>query len=93
MLCAYRQVKCLWNLGVQLRNPTTTRGADYAQHITASPPGFENPAASLGRPCVVGFCPLSVIESKIPRILKIEFTKKPKFFVLKHVYVTFIIKI
>ena len=30
-------------------NPITTRGggADYAQHITASPPGFENPAASL----------------------------------------------
>ena len=30
-------------------NPITTRGADYAQHITASPPGFENPAASLLR--------------------------------------------
>jgi len=28
-------------------NPITTRGADYAQHITASPSGFENPAASL----------------------------------------------
>ena len=28
-------------------NPITTRGADYALHITASPPGFENPAASL----------------------------------------------
>ena len=28
-------------------NPITTRGADYAQHITASPPGFENPAAAL----------------------------------------------
>ena len=27
--------------------PITTRGADYAHHITASPPGFENPAASL----------------------------------------------
>ena len=27
-------------------NPITTRGADYAHHITASPPGFENPAAS-----------------------------------------------
>jgi len=24
-----------------------TRGADYAHHITASPIGFENPAASL----------------------------------------------
>ena len=30
-----------------LVNPITTRGADYAHHITASPPGFENPAASL----------------------------------------------
>ena len=30
-------------------NPTTTRGADYAQHIIASPPGFENPGASLLR--------------------------------------------
>ena len=28
-------------------NPITTRGADYAQYITASPPGFENPAAAL----------------------------------------------
>ena len=28
-------------------NPITTRGADYAHHITASPPGFETPAASL----------------------------------------------
>ena len=28
-------------------NPITTRGADYAHHITASPPGFENPAESL----------------------------------------------
>ena len=28
-------------------NPITTRGADYADHITASPPGFENPEASL----------------------------------------------
>ena len=28
-------------------NPITTRGADHALHITASPPGFENPAASL----------------------------------------------
>ena len=28
-------------------NPITTRRADYALHITASPPGFENPAASL----------------------------------------------
>ena len=28
-------------------NPITTRDADYTHHITASPPGFENPAASL----------------------------------------------
>ena len=28
-------------------NPIKTRGADYAHHITASPPGFENPAAAL----------------------------------------------
>ena len=28
-------------------NPFTIRGADYAHHITASPPGIENPAASL----------------------------------------------
>jgi len=28
-------------------NPITTRGADFAHHITASPNGFENPAASL----------------------------------------------
>ena len=27
--------------------PITTRREDYAHHITASPPGFENPAASL----------------------------------------------
>ena len=28
-------------------NPITTKGADYAHHITVSPPGFKNPAASL----------------------------------------------
>ena len=28
-------------------NPIQTRGTYYAHHITASPPGFENPAASL----------------------------------------------
>ena len=28
-------------------NPITTKGADYAHHITASTPGFENPAAYL----------------------------------------------
>ena len=30
-----------------LVNPITTRGADYAHHIPASPAGFENPLASL----------------------------------------------
>ena len=30
-----------------LVNPITTREADYTHHITASPPKFENPAASL----------------------------------------------
>ena len=28
-------------------NPITTGVADYAHHITASPPGIENPAAAL----------------------------------------------
>ena len=28
-------------------NPITTRGADYAHHIPASPPGIENPATPL----------------------------------------------
>ena len=28
-------------------NPITTRGADQAHNITASPSGIENPAASL----------------------------------------------
>ena len=28
-------------------NPITTRGEDYAHHITSRTPGFENPAASL----------------------------------------------
>ena len=30
-----------------LVNPIPSRGADYAHHITACPPGFENLAASL----------------------------------------------
>ena len=34
------------NLGVQL-TLLQPGGADYAHHITASPPGFENPVASL----------------------------------------------
>ena len=33
-------------------NPITTRGADYAHHITASPPGLEIPAASLHIVCM-----------------------------------------
>ena len=28
-------------------HPITTTGADFAHHITASPPRFENPVASL----------------------------------------------
>ena len=32
-------------------NPITTRGADDAHHVNASPPGFENPAASLYGDC------------------------------------------
>ena len=32
---------------IKAKNPITTRGADYAHHITASPPGSENPAAAL----------------------------------------------
>ena len=36
------------NLGVQLTLlQSRGGGADYAHHITASPPGFENPVASL----------------------------------------------
>ena len=36
-------------------NPITTRGADYAHHITASPPRFENPAASLSHACTMQY--------------------------------------
>ena len=35
------------NLGVQLTLFQPGGGADYAHHITACPPGFENLAASL----------------------------------------------
>ena len=35
-----------WEFGSSV-NPITTKGADYAHHITTSPPGFENPAAAL----------------------------------------------
>ena len=31
----------------ELSYPIATRGADYAHHITASPPEFENPTAAL----------------------------------------------
>ena len=34
-------------------NPITIRGADHAHHITASPPGIENPAASLFMYCAL----------------------------------------
>ena len=34
-------------------NPITTRGADYAQRITASSPGFENLAAALLSPHLI----------------------------------------
>ena len=45
-------------------------GADYAHHITASPPGFQNPAAAL---------PYVMFESKKKNQIFIEFldgTKK-----------------
>jgi hypothetical protein len=35
-------------------NPITTRGADYAYHITANPRGFENPVASLRGTSILG---------------------------------------
>ena len=38
-------------MGVQL-TLLQPGGADYAHHITASPPGFENPAASLLCICI-----------------------------------------
>ena len=44
-------------------NPITTRGADYAQRITASPPGFENLAASLN-------IEMSIILVKSARLCK-----------------------
>ena len=37
-------------------NPITTRGADYAQRITPSPPGFENLAAALSH--------ISILENR-----------------------------
>ena len=49
-------------------NPIITRGADFAHHITAFPPGFENLAASLQS------CDLSILFIKkmciLPRFLK-----------------------
>ena len=44
-------------------NPITTRGADYDHHITASPPGFEIPAASLN--FVISLVPYLVICKSI----------------------------
>ena len=37
-------------------NPITTRGADYAHHITASPPRFEISAASLRYVGILQMC-------------------------------------
>jgi hypothetical protein len=42
-------------------NPITTRGADYTDHITDSPPGFENPAASQK----YGFCTEVILAKSI----------------------------
>ena len=46
-------------------NHFTTKGADYALQITASPPGFENPAASL---------PYNTLN--VPKIVKLCSSKK-----------------
>ena len=46
------------NFGVQLTLLQPGGGADYAHHITASPPGFENPAASL------------FLHKKVPKMLR-----------------------
>ena len=43
-------------------NPITTRGADYAHHITASPPGFENPAAALNYESAVSIMKFIFLE-------------------------------
>ena len=47
-------------------NPITTRGADYVHHITASPPGFENPAAALPylETFIIGFGQADVLGLK-----------------------------
>ena len=51
--CHYSDAASGWegwalaHLDLEFSYPITTRGADYARHITASPPGFKNPAASL----------------------------------------------
>ena len=46
-------------------NPITTKGADYAHHITASPPRFENPAAYLK------LLPLPYLKRYFPLVLQI----------------------
>jgi hypothetical protein len=51
-------------------NPITTRGADYANHITASPPGFENPAESLVEASWCYFFDKWLMKLKCPNLLK-----------------------
>ena len=46
-----------------LVNPIPTRGADYDQHITACPPGFENLTASLLK--IAGLKPRIVLTTKL----------------------------
>ena len=55
-------------------NLITTRGADCAHHITASPPGFENPVASLKDDIVIQDEDLhdfmNKIAGKLPNVQK-----------------------
>ena len=53
-------------------NPISTRGADYAHHITASPPGFENPAA----------CQTEVIGNILSPKVNLTFENRLKYFSL-----------
>ena len=57
-------------------NPITTRGADYAHHITASPPGFENPAAALACYCLWNLCvKILALMKKDPSYLEQYFVR------------------
>ena len=49
-------------------NPITARGADYAHHITASPPGFKNPAASLSGEEILFSNPTQRVETQAMKI-------------------------